>query len=127
MTNDRSVDVNKMVPLTLDQLREKVDEPVYLYIYNSALDSGWQIIKQITDTKILFRHQHSIYVPIGGIGKSFDLYAYPPAHIDRESWKSCEFCRGDKEKYGLKYCQNCGRPLTPEAWDELEKRLGVMA
>lgn len=72
-------------PLTLDQLREKIDEPVYLYIYDTALNSGWHIIKAVTKDKIIFRGWDTVYVPISDIGKSFDLYAYPPARIDRET------------------------------------------
>ena len=70
--------------------------------------------------------------------------SYPPAHIDREAWKPCEYCNGAKYVYGqasavvpngdkgqiekevegdFDYCPECGRPLTPEAWAELEKRL----
>lgn len=29
--------------------------------------------------------------------------------------------------FPVSYCPKCGRPLTPEAWDELGKRMGVMA
>lgn len=141
-------------PLTLEQLREKIDEPVYLYIYDTVLNSGWHIIKAVTKDKIIFRGWDTVYVPISSIGKSFDLYAYPPTRIDREKWEPCEFCGewigGDctpKEQdagYKLyagyykqvavddfwecetddvRYCPNCGRPLTPEALEELEKRL----
>lgn len=77
-------------------------------------------------------------------GKTWIAYAYPPAHIDREAWKPCEYCNGAKYVYGqasavvpngdkgqiekevegdFDYCPECGRPLTPEAWAELEKRL----
>lgn len=73
--------------------------------------------------------------------------AYPPAHIDREAWEPCELCGGDKldgfgvgDHFGLRayirggdkkppknerfqFCPKCGRPRTPEAWAELEKRL----
>lgn len=70
--------------------------------------------------------------------------AYPPARIDREAWKPCECCNGAKYVYGqasavvpngdkgqiekevegdFDYCPECGRPLTPEAWAMLEKRL----
>ena len=70
--------------------------------------------------------------------------AYPPAHIDREAWKPCECCKDANEIHGwamsvqkskdgtrrmtnfegaFKHCPECGRPLTPEAWAELEKRL----
>ena len=81
------------------------------------------------------------------------LRAYPPAHIDREAWEPCEVC-GEKDPFGnpkfshhfvvdesslyfcdsdfgwegekIKFCPFCSRPLTEEAWAELEKRMGVM-
>ena len=84
-------------PLTLDQLREKTNEPVYLYIYDTALDSGWHILKAVTEDKIIFRGWNTVYVPISSIGKCFDLYAYPPAHIDREAWKPLYMGRWDEE------------------------------
>lgn len=77
-------------PLTLKQLREIVDKPAYLYIYDTALDSGWHIIKAVTEDKIIFRGWNTVYVPISSLGKCFDLYAYSPAQIDREAWVSAE-------------------------------------
>lgn len=66
----------------------------------------------------------------------------PPAHIDREAWKPCIKCNGkcyfckfnetskcrkckNHDSYSpmFNFCPNCGRPLTEEAWAELEKRL----
>lgn len=54
-------------------------------------------------------------------------------HIDREKWEPCLNCQ-DIEKLAKhikcwpSYCPVCGRPLTDQAWDELEKRLrGMMA
>ena len=70
--------------------------------------------------------------------------AYPPAHIDRVAWKPCKLCGGAKYVYGhasavvpsgdkgqiemeiegdFDFCPSCGRAMTPEAWDMLEKRL----
>lgn len=68
--------------------------------------------------------------------------ASPPAHIDRSKWEGCVDCRikcrtcvvrGKEkcarcEKYSEyvpenNFCSNCGRPLTEEAWTELERRL----
>lgn len=70
-----------------------------------------------------------------------------PANIDREAWKPCGECEKRncdnclyseylssiepcKSCYNAKqwkpmqrFCGECGRPLTPEAWAELEKRL----
>lgn len=129
-------------PLTIEQLREMVDKPAYLYIYDTALDSGWEIIKTVTKDKIIFRGWNTVYVPISSLGKCFDLYAYPPAHIDREAWK-CPLCerskvisfeawedesklpKGQSVREGALFCPHCGKPRTPEAWTELEKRMGV--
>ena len=71
-------------------------------------------------------------------------YAYPTAHIDREKWEPCDVCSNAKHIVGLalaimddgsdhrvdtkmnceySFCPNCGRPLTDEAWAELERRV----
>lgn len=69
--------------------------------------------------------------------------------IDREKWEPCEHCKytpddicrkcqneicnaeyrypctgcNDQRRFEAKrFCQNCGRPLTEEAWAELERR-----
>lgn len=42
--------------------------------------------------------------------------------INREAWeprRSC--CNAEAWKPIHKFCGNCGRPLTEEAWDEMEK------
>lgn len=164
---DHFCEVTKMVPLTLEQLRGMVDKPAYLYIYDTELNSGWHIIKSVTEDKIIFRGWNTVYVPISSLGKSFDLYAYPPAHIDLEAWKKpCGMCGGKTTLYQhtnttklfmntfgkaatlvnecmacppyadccmkgisansafkIKFCPECGRPLTEEAWYELKKRM----
>ena len=80
--------------------------------------------------------------------KTWLAYPYPLPHIDREAWEPCESCntcencrnKNDYNPYegmlGLcaqcykksefdpfKFCKECGRPLTEEAWAELERRL----
>lgn len=43
-------------------------------------------------------------------------------HIDREKWEPCMWCVLNGQ-FGLNnYCSSCGRPLTDEAWAELERR-----
>ena len=50
------------------------------------------------------------------------FYSYPPAHLDRETWEPCMWCALNGQ-FGLNnYCSACGRPLTEEAWAELERR-----
>ena len=65
-------------PLTLEQLREMKDEPAYLKIFDTALKSGWHIIKAVTQDKIIFRGWHTVYVPISGMGVDYNLYRRPP-------------------------------------------------
>lgn len=72
-------------PLTLEQLREMVDEPAYLYIYDTALSSGWHIIKAVTEDKIIFRGWHTVYVPISGMGVDYNLYRRPPEGEDGDA------------------------------------------
>ena len=126
-------------PLTLEQLREMDGKPVYLYIYDTALSSGWHIIKAVTKDKIIFRGWDTVYVPISSIGKSFDLYAYPPARIDREKWTAewvkydgyteCSKCEywynsSENEDEGDRpaFCPSCGRAMTQGAMEVLESR-----
>ena len=59
-----------------------------------------------------------------------------PAKLDRSWWERCKFC---KTKIRVRiiditknlrlelpcwFCPACGRPLTDEAWAELERRIG---
>ena len=75
---DKDTDRNE--PLTLNELWQiyEANEPVYLYIFGSDFDSGWQIIEQITDTKIIFRGKTNTYVPIKELGISYNLYRQKP-------------------------------------------------
>lgn len=70
--------------------------------------------------------------------------------LDRSRWEGCRLCKGAKSIYGcditafcgtnedgtaniytdceqdemdFDYCPNCGRPLTEEAWAEMERRI----
>lgn len=142
-------------PLTLEQLREMVGQPVYMENFDKRFKNGWHIIERVTEDEIVFIDCWSLksYVKTSDVGIYFNFYAYQPAHIDREAWEPCEFCRenGRKEfafdsagdaitlEFGenaaaiesdsmgfiARFCPKCGRALTEEAWAELENRLGV--
>ena len=43
--------------------------------------------------------------------------------LDRDAWKLCDGCRPNRF-FGNRFCCRCGRPLTEEAWAELEWRIG---
>lgn len=58
--------------------------------------------------------------------------------LDRNRWKECFVCKGATWMDGdicisgthystlaqFNFCPDCGRPLTEEAWAELERRIG---
>lgn len=53
---------------------------------------------------------------------------YRPAKLDSSRWEGCGECRStviSQKMVGLgrRYCLYCGRPLTEEAWAELERRI----
>ena len=64
--------------LTLEQLREMKDKPAYLNVFDPLLESGWHIIKAVTEDKIIFRGWQTVYVPIDGMGIDYNLYRRPP-------------------------------------------------
>lgn len=65
-------------PLTIEQLREMKDEPAYLKVFGPLLQSGWHIIKAVTEDKIIFRGWQTVYVPTEGLGVTYNLYRRPP-------------------------------------------------
>lgn len=134
--------------LTLEQLREMDGKPVWVKFIGhpdgTPIEPLWMLVncrekRLVTDVE---------YVDWNSEG--WFAYSYPPAHIDRSKWEPCEHCKpsdyppdrwGAHEfpvvgneiyfydtEYGwegeeIKYCPWCGRPLTEEAWAELERRL----
>ena len=96
------------------------------------------------------RHYGEVCLGLSDYGKTWTTYAYSPAHIDREKWEPCEHCKPSKnalDRWGphqfpiddgaiyyydvddgwegeeINFCPWCGRPLTDEAWAELERRV----
>lgn len=46
-------------------------------------------------------------------------------------WPGCNRCKDPDtaiawERWGHQYCSQCGRPLSPEAWEELRKRMEAL-
>lgn len=129
-------------PLTLDQLREMDGKPAWCeelekWALVSVSDAGkWKDIPFALFEENSARFEWNIE------GRELSLYSYPPTHIDRSKWEPCVDCRikcrtcvvrGKEkcarcEKYSEyvpenNFCSNCGRPLTEEAWAELERRV----
>ena len=63
--------------MTIEQLREMKNEPAYLKVFDPLLQSGWYIVKAVTEDKIIFRGWQTVYVPISGMGVDYNLYRRP--------------------------------------------------
>jgi hypothetical protein len=106
-------------PLTTEQLKEMRGNPVLVVWKDNRILPRWYIV----GGRSWNLNEFDTFKDYG----DWLAYAYQPAHIDREEWKPCWTCRSVKsepswgKKY--KYCPHCGRPLTPDAWDALEKRI----
>lgn len=112
-------------PLTMEQLREMDGHPVLIKHIGEDSNNKKEWALVFCKEKICRTACGNIAIfAFYGIG--WIAYAYPPAHIDREAWERCWTCRWvvsqPNRGSDYKFCPNCGRPLTPEAWAELEKR-----
>ena len=172
MTSEEAIALNVPTmpawqPLTLEQLRGMEGKPVWICRIEDK--TGWWAIVRIGREKATT--DYGGYFLLSDYGITWFAYDYPPAHIDREAWKPCEYCNGKTTLYQhtnttklfmntfgkaatlvteciacppyadccmkdisansafrIKFCPECGRPLTEEAWAEREKRLmGVKA
>ena len=128
-------------PLTLAQLEQMEGQPVYIQILQTG-EGRWGLLKALGEyvAEILMPDGKTSYHLIDLYGKTWTAYAYPPAHIDREAWMAewkrqykigisakpgyvCSSCDMWHERPSW-FCPACGRAMTPEAWAELEKRIG---
>lgn len=138
-------------PLTIDQMREMLNTSEIIGESVIVSDGGvlcHGVLDERTDDGIcVSTGANESWLKEKDYNKTWTAYAYPPAHIDRETWKSCSECEKKncdnckysellsnmepcKSCYNAKewkpiqnFCGECGRPLTPEAWADLEKRL----
>lgn len=133
-------------PLTLEELREMDGKPVWVEFIGhpdgTPIKPLWMLVncrenRLVTDVEYVDWNDGA-----------WLAYPYPLPHIDREAWEPCESCNTcencrNKDDYNpyegmlglcaqcykksefdpFKFCKECGRPLTEEAWAELEKRL----
>ncbi|MGO5113605.1 hypothetical protein ACTQ33_01005 [Candidatus Avoscillospira sp. LCP25S3_F1] len=142
LKQNRLINAEKMEPLTPEQLREMDGKPVWVKMKTIHELTGWAIVHMDYQMDAIRLWEK------GGNWLRFnsdemDVYAYSTAHIDREAWTAewvkhdgyteCSKCEHwydspENEDEGDRpvFCPSCGRAVTPEAWDELEKRMGVM-
>lgn len=146
-STDRSTD-RSTEPLTLEQLREMDGKPVWVEDLKNHGRSAWRLIYWDRGKYLILIAKSSDGYILEEYGKTWLAYAYPPAHINREAWEPCDECTpscwncidfdSDEDtcpincqrcvnhnnyRTRFKFCSECGRPLTPEAWAMLEKRL----
>lgn len=127
-------------PLTLEQLRAmKKPTPVWMESKKKTIEGWGGYWCLCARGHIITPGLISMYADkMDGV----EFYAYPPViHIDREAWKPCgvcgkadgaisaNYCTEDVQGFTItnhtvksRFCPKCGRPLTEEAWAELEKR-----
>lgn len=140
----RPIDANA---LTEEQLKKKVGDPIWI---ESARRAEWMILwgyhpPEVYGRAFIFtrRTAQKEQFPFSELGVTWNAYAHPPAHIDREP---CEYCNDQEDpclkdgcfrknrwkcsftcdKYRefqerkrilekSKFCPRCGRPLTEQA------------
>ena len=133
-------------PLTLEQLREMDGKPVWVEMKIFHKLTGWAIVHVDSDMEEI-RLWRKCGDWIQFAADEMEVYAYQPAHIDREAffgewegeadgyadgelvydvWK-CPGCghveETDEPDFLPNFCPDCGMALTPKGWAMLEKRL----
>lgn len=122
-------------PLSLEQLKQMDGKPVWI-----EDTSCWGLVfipkaGQFKNSPFVLFRKEGVQFEWHVTDSELTIYSYPPAHIDRSEWEKCELCSLTDGKPAsrlilaetcngeAKYCPRCGRPLTEEAWAELERRL----
>ena len=75
-------------PLTLEQLRKMDGQPVWVKMKTIHELTGWAIVHidyQMGAIRLWGKGGNWLRFNTG----EMDVYAYPPAHIDREAWEPC--------------------------------------
>lgn len=96
LKKDHFPDTTEMVPLTLEQLRGMDGQPVLLE-FDFELEPMIALVEYVkSDDCIILTNN------LGGRSEFYSdeelkesgikVYAYSPAHIDREAWEPCESC-----------------------------------
>lgn len=142
MTNDEAIAVieNEIqidVRLCTDEQVERFQTALYMAISVLRAEAAGEQLREVPHGKTKNETLQSICDRANEI-------AYPPAHIEREAWTAewrefiyekmvgfnryrkchyfvCTSC-GKQNAVKSNFCPVCGKAMTPEAWEELEKR-----
>lgn len=113
---DHFPDPKKMVPLTIEQLREMDGWPVWVEVLDLRFneESQWAICNAEYQMMTL---KDGFKLFFCGYESNWLAYAYPPAHIDREAWTAkwkrtgkCSSCDVRSDIPG-RFCPNCGAKM----------------
>lgn len=125
--------------LSLEQLKQMDGKPVWI-----EDTSCWGLVfipkaGQFKNSPFVLFRKKGVQFEWQIEDSELTVYAYPPAHIDRSKWEGCDcdkpkscctccsmrcqYCIKQSEYRQAAYCMKCGKPLTEEAWAELERRL----
>lgn len=132
--------------LSLEQLKQMDGKPVWI-----EDTSCWGLVfipeaGRFKNAPFVLCRKRGVQIEWQVEGNELTIYSYPPAHIDRSKWEECKYCKtcwtcksmvspsraintkcfsceNLSNHEPLNFCPHCGRPLTEEAWVELERRL----
>lgn len=135
-------------PLTLEELEVYYVESEYIgqiaLIQNDGIKALAILDHRDDDGMCVVFAASGRYLREKDYGKTWWAFPYVENEIDREKWKPCKKCKSCASCTGSienpnelpcsqcehycnyiprKYCPECGRPLTQEAWAELGKRI----
>lgn len=134
-------------PLTMEELRNMNGKPVWVKCCNPqkyiSPPIGWRILeKSVTGHFGVWDGESCLAER--DYGTYWFAYACEPIKIDRIKWDMCELCKtcsncwgAMDDKHGIpcntcvefsnfspvSYCRYCGRPMTEQAWKELERKI----
>lgn len=123
--------MENMNPLTQDQLKEMTGKWVRIVLLDETNTKGYALVIK-NEINTFFGYDSNKYCirarfTFDECGKEFEAYFLEEKHIDREAWERCWTCRWvvsqPNWRSDYKFCPRCGKPLTEEAWKELEQRL----
>lgn len=101
-------------------------------------------LRTIMESATLPRYQEALALAVEALTEKRALWG--AGKLDRSRWKGCELCKnlicatckfatfeyddhpcdlceGGSLYEKVNYCPDCGRPLTEEAWADLERRI----
>ena len=117
--------------LTADQLKEMRGKWVRIVLLDESETECFAFVT-CTGVSTFLGYNSDKYCVIADFtfdecGKEFEAYSLEEKHIDRKAWERCWTCRWvvsqPNWRSDYKFCPRCGKPLTEEAWEELEQRL----